>query len=275
MDPTRERLRAVEGHGDRFVTSRNVNGGGARQHDDGQSGVTSPDGARAQRVLVLVDDAVVRRRVCSRLGAGGLLVLGDTAGGDPGAIVAEMGPDVVVMSVFRDPLAALEQLGDVTGVGLIALVMGGPLARAAALAAGFDDVGGLEDDPAEIAARVDCALVRIRRRGRLVVDDVVIDLDEHLVRRAGELIGLTATEFRLLTTFARHPRHVLTKRQLLTAVWGYDDYDVNVVEGQVSALRRKLEAAGPRLVHTVRGVGYVLRPGTPDQGRVSTSTATP
>jgi two-component system OmpR family response regulator len=258
----------------RFLTSDTVNHGGV-QHDDDHSGVMSSDGGLAQRVLVLVDDAVVRRRVCSRLGAHGLLVLGDSPGGDPAVIVTEMGPDVVLMSVHRDPLVAIEQLGEVTGVGLIALVSGGPLARAAALAAGFDDVGSLEDDPVEIAARVDAALVRARRRGRLVVDDVVIDLDQHVVWRAGEPIGLTATEFRLLATFARHPRHVLTKRQLLATVWGYDDYDVNVVEGQVSALRRKLEAAGPRLVHTVRGVGYVLRPGTLDQGRVSTSTATP
>ena len=73
-------------------------------------------------------------------------------------------------------------------------------------------------------------------------------------------VELTAIEFSLLVALGRHRGAVLSKTQLLTLVWGFDHHDVNLVEVHVSALRRKLEAAGPRIVHTVRGVGYVLRP---------------
>jgi DNA-binding response OmpR family regulator len=77
------------------------------------------------------------------------------------------------------------------------------------------------------------------------------------VMRAGRPIELTATERRLLEHLAAHRDRVLSKAQLLTAVWGYDDFDPNLVEVHISALRRKL--GEPRLLHTVRGLGYVLR----------------
>ncbi len=72
-------------------------------------------------------------------------------------------------------------------------------------------------------------------------------------------IPLTRTEFELLTVLARHPGRVFSKTQLLSLVWGFDGYDRNLVEVHVSALRRKLEAHGGRLIHTERGEGYVLR----------------
>jgi len=104
----------------------------------------------------------------------------------------------------------------------------------------------------------------LRRSGRTAqvveVDDLVVDESAGLAVRAGHALELTATEFRLLTQLARHRGRVLSKVQLLSQVWGYDDYDTNLVEVHVSALRRKLEEHGPRLVHTVRGLGYVLRP---------------
>jgi DNA-binding response OmpR family regulator len=73
---------------------------------------------------------------------------------------------------------------------------------------------------------------------------------------------LTALEFSLLRAFCEQPRRVLAKTSLLSSVWGFEHFDPNVVEVHVSALRRKIEATGPRLIHTVRGVGYVLRPTT-------------
>jgi DNA-binding response OmpR family regulator len=73
-------------------------------------------------------------------------------------------------------------------------------------------------------------------------------------------IDLTRTEFDLLVQLGRHPDRVLSKTQLLASVWGFDSYDVNVVEVHISALRRKLEEHGPRIIHTVRGAGYRLRP---------------
>ena len=78
--------------------------------------------------------------------------------------------------------------------------------------------------------------------------------------RASEEIRITPTELRLLAYLVRRRGLVLSKHQLLTQVWGYDAYDPNVVEVHVSALRRKLEAHGPRILHTVRGLGYRLNP---------------
>ena len=76
-------------------------------------------------------------------------------------------------------------------------------------------------------------------------------------------IALTATEFRLLHYFAENRGTVLSKAQILTAIWGFDAYDPNLVEVNISAVRRKLDAHGPRLLYTVRGIGYVLRDGPP------------
>jgi DNA-binding response OmpR family regulator len=78
--------------------------------------------------------------------------------------------------------------------------------------------------------------------------------------RGGAPIELTPTELRLLAFLMRHRGQVLSKDQLLTQVWGYDAYDPNLVEVHVSALRRKLESSGPRVIHTVRGMGYRFSP---------------
>ena len=111
---------------------------------------------------------------------------------------------------------------------------------------------------AELVARVRAVL---RRTGRLrsstvEVADVVIDEDAGEVLRDGCRISVTATELRLLGYLARQRGRVVSKTQILTQVWGYDAYDPNLVEAYVSTLRRKLEQHGPRVIHTVRGVGY-------------------
>jgi two-component system OmpR family response regulator len=87
-----------------------------------------------------------------------------------------------------------------------------------------------------------------------------LDDDSHEVRKAGELVSLSPTEFKLLRYLMRNPGRVLSKAQILDQVWNYDfGGDGNVVESYVSYLRRKIDTAEPRLLHTVRGVGYVLR----------------
>ena len=92
------------------------------------------------------------------------------------------------------------------------------------------------------------------------IGDICIDVDAHAAVRSGHPIELTHREFSLLLLLCRHPGVVLSKTRVLTEVWGSSDhYDVNVVEVHMSALRRKLEEQGPRVIHTVRGVGYVLR----------------
>jgi DNA-binding response OmpR family regulator len=93
------------------------------------------------------------------------------------------------------------------------------------------------------------------------IGDLVLDASAGTVLRGGQPIELTATERRLLEHLASHRGRVLSKTQLLTSVWGYQDFDPNLVEVHISALRRKL--GEPRLLHTVRGAGYVLRVGDP------------
>jgi two-component system OmpR family response regulator len=94
----------------------------------------------------------------------------------------------------------------------------------------------------------------------LTFEDLVLDEDAHEVTRAGRPVDLTATEYRLLRYLLLNARRVLTRPQLLEHVWDYDfGGDARVLETYVSYLRKKLDAHGPPLIHTVRGVGYVLR----------------
>jgi len=113
----------------------------------------------------------------------------------------------------------------------------------------------------ELLARVRAVL---RRSGRLTsptyeVFDLLVDETNRTARRGGQDLGLTKTEFDLLAVLSRAPGTVFSKTQLLSLVWGFDGYDNNLVEVHISALRRKLEAHGGRLIHTERGEGYVCR----------------
>ena len=134
--------------------------------------------------------------------------------------------------------------------------------RVAGFEAGADDYVAKPFSTVELLLRVKALLRRAGRLGASVYQtgDVRIDEHTHQATRGGAVLDVTPTEFAILLTFARQPGRVLSKRQLLDTVWGSDAYDDNVVEVHVSSLRRKLEEHGPRLIQTVRGVGYVLRP---------------
>jgi two-component system OmpR family response regulator len=126
---------------------------------------------------------------------------------------------------------------------------------------GADDYIVKPFDPVELSWRVRAVL---RRSGRAVAQawecgDVVLDESDQSVTRAGSPVALTATEFKLLDVLLRHRNQVVSKSQLLRLVWGHDAHG-HLVEVHMSSLRRKLEAHGPRMIGTVRGTGYVLRP---------------
>jgi len=138
--------------------------------------------------------------------------------------------------------------------------------RIAGLTLGGDDYVTKPFSLEEVVTRVGVVLRRThptteeRPANRLSYADLVLDEDEHQVWRAGELVDLSPTEFSLLRFLMRNAGRVMTKAQILDHVWHYDFAgNAGVVESYISYLRRKIDAVDPPLIHTVRGVGYVLR----------------
>jgi DNA-binding response OmpR family regulator len=216
------------------------------------------------RILLVEDADAIRVAVEAALVAHGHVVLGRPHGATLEQDLARFRPDVVVLDVMlpgRDGFDLLVVVRARSNAGVVMLTArDGVVDRLRGLQTGADDYITKPFVLAELIARIEALL---RRMGRLqsitTVGDLVIDLNAKTVRRVGEPILLTMTEFKLLAYLALHRDEVLTKNQLLVAVWGYDAYDENLVEVYVSSIRRKLEAHGPRLLHTVRGRGYTLR----------------
>jgi two-component system, OmpR family, response regulator len=138
--------------------------------------------------------------------------------------------------------------------------------RVAGLTAGGDDYVTKPFSLEEVVARCRAlmrrtAVAATAGDSTLVVGDLVLDEDSHEVTRAGEPIALTATEFELLRYLMRNPKRVLSKAQILDRVWNYDfGGQANVVELYISYLRKKIDAGREPMIHTMRGVGYVLKP---------------
>lgn len=185
------------------------------------------------------------------------------------AMAQERTPDLIVLDIMLPDVNGLEVTrclrADGIRVPVLFLTARDSLDdKVAGLTVGGDDYVTKPFALAELVARVQAIL---RRTGRaededhlLRFADLEMDEDAHEVRRAGTVVNLTATEFNLLRYFMLNPRRVLSKAQILDHVWHYDfGGDANVVETYVSYLRRKLDALGPPLLHTVRLVGYALR----------------
>jgi two-component system, OmpR family, response regulator len=221
-------------------------------------------GGVAAKVLVVEDAEAIRTAVGIALEQAGCTVRARPDGDELERDLADFGPDLVLLDLMlpgRDGLALLDVVRRTSGAGIVLLTArDGVEDRLLGLRSGADDYVVKPFVLAELVARVEAVLRRLGRlRTRLEVGDLVVDVDGRQVTRAGQRIELTATELDLLIFLAGRESRVVGKSQLLAAVWGYDDYAANLVEVHVSALRRKLEAHGPRLLHTVRGAGYVLR----------------
>jgi two-component system OmpR family response regulator len=224
----------------------------------------------AARVLVVEDAEAIRTAVGIALEDAGYLILTRPDGAALERDLASFRPDLVLLDVMlpgRDGFELLEVVRRLSSAGIVLLTARDAVEdRLHGLRTGADDYVVKPFVLAELIARVEAVLRRMGRlRTVLEIDDLLIDIEANSVTRAGQPIDLTATELKLLTFLAGRRDKVVGKAQLLAAVWGYDDYAANLVEVHVSALRRKLEASGPRLLHTIRGSGYILRAPLPGE----------
>jgi DNA-binding response OmpR family regulator len=230
----------------------------------GRGGGRQPVAEPACRAWVLlVEDAeAIRAAVLAALVDAGFDAEGRPDGANLERDLATFRPDLVVLDVMlpgRDGFELLEVVRSRAPVGVLLLTArDGVSDRLRGLHAGADDYLVKPFVLAELVARVGAVLRRMGRiSGRIRVADLELDDAAGTVARAGRLVELTGTERRLLAALAAHRDQVMSKTQLLAAVWGYQNFDPNLVEVHISALRRKL--GEPKLLHTVRGRGYVLR----------------
>jgi DNA-binding response OmpR family regulator len=215
--------------------------------------------------LVVEDDETLRIALRSALSQHGYRVHARSEGNEVARVLAEFRPDLAILDVNLpggpDGLTVARHIRERSDLPVVFLTAASDLeARLAGFQAGADDYLVKPFAMAELLARVQVALRRSGRRwsGSLEVGDVVLDERARVATRAGQPLGLTHKEYELLKVLVQHPGTMFSKAQLLGRVWGFEASDPNLVEVHLSALRRKLEAFGPRLIHTARGLGYVL-----------------
>jgi two-component system copper resistance phosphate regulon response regulator CusR len=216
------------------------------------------------RILVIEDDPTVGQYVKRGLEEHRWAVDLMTDGEEGERRASSEAYDLVILDMRLPGKSGLDVLHSLRAKGferpvLVLTAQDAVDAKVTTLRAGADDYVTKPFAFEELLARVEALARRPRALASPVlrVGDLEIDQATRAVRRAGVPIELTATELRLLDYLATQRGRVVSKGQILTRVWGYTDYDPNLVEVHVSALRRKL--GEPRLVHTVRGLGYVLR----------------
>jgi two-component system, OmpR family, response regulator MprA len=225
------------------------------------------DFSRAPRVLVVEDDEDIAQALQRSLRMEGYEV--HTVADGRAALEHEraFAPDLVILDLGLPELDGLEvarSLRDGDDVPILILTARDALeSRVEGLDAGADDYLVKPFERQELLARMRALLRRRPPRGSapLRVSDLSLNVDTHEVVRGERTIELTQREFELLEYLMRNERIVISRQRLLDEVWGYDPFSTtNTIEVFVSNLRRKLEAEDePRLLHTIRGAGYVLR----------------
>ena len=223
------------------------------------------------RLLVVDDEPNVRELLSASLRYAGFEVETAADGQQALALAESYRPDLLVLDVMMPGLDGFGVVRRMRQAGRRT-----PVVFLTARDAAEDKISGLTlggDDYVTKPFSLDEVLARIRavlRRTagaqqtaespRLTFADIELDEESHEVIKAGELISLSPTEFKLLRYLMTNPRRVLSKAQILDHVWNYDfGGEANVVESYVSYLRRKVDTTEPRLLHTLRGVGYSLR----------------
>ncbi len=236
--------------------------------------LTRPDGSPV-RALVVDDEASLGELVQLALRYEGWQVETATDGASALTKARTLQPDVIVLDVMMPGLDGVEVLRRLRSTGddvpvLFLTAKDAVADRIVGLTAGGDDYVTKPFSLEEVVARLRALL---RRSGRAVtgytdpvlrVGDLTLDEESYEVTRAGRPIELTAKEFELLRYLMRNPRRVVSKLQILDRVWSYDfEGRSSIVEIYISYLRKKIEGEGmPPLIHTVRGVGYLIKPAT-------------
>jgi len=220
---------------------------------------------RSSRVLFVEDDEAVREAVAFELRSAGFLVQAEADGNSLSSVVEGFRPDIAILDVMlpgRNGYELARELRSSSDLPILFLTAKDAVSsRLAGFSVGADDYVIKPVVMEEFLARVRALL---RRSGRLSNDvlevgDLILDEPACVVRRGEAQIDLTAKEFVLLGFLMRNRGVVLSKLQITSQVWGYEEHDPNLVPVHIGNLRRKLEATGPRMIHTVRGHGYVLR----------------
>ena len=235
---------------------------------------TAPGGptesvADAVRVLVVDDEPAIADLVGTALRYEGFDVATAGSGRDVLTLVESFRPDLIVLDIMLPDLDGFEVQRRLSDRGrripvLFLTARDATEDKVRGLTIGGDDYVTKPFSLEELIARIRAVLRRAGHgedaAGRLRFEDLEMDEDTHEVWRGGQPIDLTATEFNLLRFLLSNPRRVLSKAQILDHVWNYDfGGDSSIVETYISYLRKKVDIQDPRLIHTVRGVGYVLR----------------
>jgi two-component system OmpR family response regulator len=224
--------------------------------------------AMTPRVLVVDDEPAIVDSVATVLGYEGFEVERAHSGRDGLSKAQAGGFDLVILDVMLPDLDGFEVTRRLRADGIDTPVLfltakSDAEDMVAGLGIGGDDYVAKPFSLAVVVARVKAILRRARPEQldeRLTFADLVMDEESHEVFRAGVPVALTATEFNVLRLFLLNPRRVLSKDQIIDHVWHYDfGGNQNIVETYVRYLRKKLDALGPPLIHTIRLVGYVLR----------------
>ena len=221
------------------------------------------------RLLVVEDEPSIRELLCASLRFAGFTVSSAATGGEALQAARSDAPDLVLLDVMlpdRDGFEVVRRLRS-SGVKVPVLYLtarDGTDDRITGLTIGGDGYITKPFSLEEVIARVTAVLRRTRPghgSEQLVCGDLSLDVESHVVRRGSRVVELSPTEFRLLHHLMRNSGRVLSKAQILDQVWPHDfDGDHGVVESYISYLRRKVDLEEPRLIHTVRGIGYMIRP---------------
>jgi two-component system OmpR family response regulator len=246
---------------------------GSRAGATAKPGVLTRPDRTPIRVLVVDDEPSLAELLASVLRYEGWEVR--TAGDGAAALrtARDFSPDAVVLDIMLPDIDGLEVLKRLRATHphvcvLFLTARDAVEDRVAGITAGGDDYVTKPFSLEEVLARLRgllrrAGLARARTGTELTVGDLVMDEEAREVRRGSRPVELTATEFELLRFLMRNPRRVLSKAQILDRVWNYDfGGQAHVVELYISYLRKKIDAGAEPLIHTVRGVGYVLKPPT-------------